>query len=101
MNARLQSMIDDAKRAWTEQRSSGREQVTVSIDTSSLARGADETLAAIRAQAAAMNLKVDVGITGTWGMNWLEPTVTVRSAAGTRTVLYGNVTRSCVARSAG
>ncbi|MBK6661277.1 MAG: SLBB domain-containing protein [Thermoflexaceae bacterium] len=92
MNARLQSMIDDAKRAWTEQRSSGREQVTVSIDTSSLARGADETLAAIRAQAAAMNLKVDVGITGTWGMNWLEPTVTVRSAAGTRTVLYGNVT---------
>ncbi|MBI2767378.1 MAG: NADH-quinone oxidoreductase subunit F [Chloroflexi bacterium] len=92
MNARLQSMIDAARREWDESRVSGREQINVCMDTSSVARGANETLAALKTSAQRLGLKIDIGVTGTWGFCWMEPTVTVRSAAGTRTVLYANVT---------
>ena len=91
-NRALQEVIDAAKDAWAAERGSGKVIITVSIDTSSSARGAEATLAALRERIAARKLDATVGITGSWGFNWMEPTLTVRSAAGTLTVLYGNVT---------
>ncbi|GAB4325995.1 MAG: NADH-quinone oxidoreductase subunit NuoF [Dehalococcoidia bacterium] len=92
MNARLQTLIDDARARWNEYRANGREKINVCLDTSSIARGGEETLAKLREVAAARKLNVDIGITGSWGFCWMEPTVSVRSAAGTRTILYANVT---------
>lgn len=92
MNARLQQMIDTARERWQASLANGRETVLVTVDTSSLARGGDETLARMQAAVAARGLQVEVGRTGSWGFCWLEPCVTVRNASGTRTVLYGNVT---------
>jgi NADH-quinone oxidoreductase subunit F len=92
MNAGLQAVVDDAKKSWAAHQASGRIQVNVCLDTSSIARGAEETLAALRAAVAAGHLNAEVAITGSWGFCWMEPTVTVRTAAGTRTVLYANVT---------
>ena len=92
MNERLTAIIDDAKRAWDAYQSDGRVKLNVCIDTSSLARGADKTIAALREAVAAQSLNAEVGITGSWGFCWMEPTVLVRTAAGTRTVLYANVT---------
>jgi (2Fe-2S) ferredoxin/NAD-dependent dihydropyrimidine dehydrogenase PreA subunit len=92
VNAKLQALIDSAKKSWTAGHAGGRTRVNVTLDTSSLARGGDQTLAAIRKAVADRGLDADVGITGSWGFCWMEPCVTVRSAAGTRTVLYGNVT---------
>lgn len=92
MNRTLENLILDAKNAWDAERSSGRELIGVCIDTSSIARGAEDTLAKVREVIAAKNLNIDVRVVGSWGFNWLEPTVWVRSAAGTHAVLYGNVT---------
>ncbi len=96
MNRTLENLILDAKNAWDAERSSGREMIGVCIDTSSIARGAEETLAKIREVTAAKNLNVDIRVVGSWGFNWVEPTVWVRSAAGTHAVLYGNVTEDRV-----
>ncbi|MCS7294445.1 MAG: NADH-quinone oxidoreductase subunit F, partial [Dehalococcoidia bacterium] len=92
MNPALQSLIARARDAYEGWLANGRPKVNVCIDTSSLARGADETLRIIRETAAREGIDADIGITGSWGFCWLEPTVTVRTAAGTRTILYGNVT---------
>ena len=92
MNAQLQSLIDAGQKSWADERASGRFQVNICIDTSSLARGAEETLVKMQELASRDNLNVDIGITGSWGFCWLEPTVTVRSPAGTRTVLYAEIT---------
>ncbi|MFN0095803.1 MAG: NADH-ubiquinone oxidoreductase-F iron-sulfur binding region domain-containing protein [Dehalococcoidia bacterium] len=91
-NSTLRDIILDAKNAWAAERGSGKIIITVSIDTSSIARRAEDTFAALRERVAARRLDVAVGITGSWGLNWMEPTLTVRSAAGTLTVLYGNIT---------
>lgn len=61
----------------------------VSINTSSLAAGADATLAAL--SGLAVDGGFDVGITGDTGMAWAEPVVQVRRP-GQPTVLYGHVT---------
>jgi len=92
MNARLQAIIDDGKKAWAATQAGGRVRITVTHDTSSIARGAERTIAAIKDVAARKNLDIDLAITGSWGFCWMEPTLTVRTAAGTRTVLYANVT---------
>ena len=92
MNSTLEAIRTRATAAWNDYIHNGRPKVTVVLDTSSLARGAAATLDAIKAEVAARGLGVDVAVAGSWGFNWLEPTLTVRSAAGTRTVLYGNVT---------
>jgi NADH-quinone oxidoreductase subunit F len=92
MNARLQKLIADARAAWQAEQASGRVRIRVTLDTSSIARGAEETLARLREAAASRKIDADVGITGSWGFCWLEPCVSVRSAAGTHAVLYGNVT---------
>ena len=92
MNTRLESIISAAKSSWAAEQASGRIRITVTRDTSSLARGADETIARLNAAVESKKLVADVGITGSWGFCWMEPCVTVRSAAGTHTILYGNVT---------
>ncbi|MGE3074192.1 MAG: NADH-ubiquinone oxidoreductase-F iron-sulfur binding region domain-containing protein [Dehalococcoidia bacterium] len=92
MNTKLESIISASKAAWAEEQASGRIRIRVTLDTSSLARAADETIAKINAAVESKKLVADVGITGSWGFCWMEPCVTVRSAAGTQTVLYGNIT---------
>ncbi len=92
MNARLDAIISDAKKAWAAEQASGKIRINVCLDTSSTAQGAEETIARLRSAIAANGLSADVGITGSWGFCWMEPTVTVRNASGTQTVLYGNVT---------
>ena len=92
MNAKLESIIAEAKRNWQSEQNSGRIRIRVTRDTSSLARGADETIAKLQDAIDSKKLTADLGITGSWGFCWMEPCVTVRSAAGTHTILYGNVT---------
>jgi len=92
MNTKLESLISSAKQAWATEQASGRIRITVTHDTSSLARGAEETIAKLQAAVDGKKLVADIGITGSWGFCWMEPCVTVRSAAGTQTVLYGNIT---------
>lgn len=92
MNAKLESLLSSARSAWQAEQASGRMRINVTLDTSSIARGAEETLAKLRAAAGSRTLTADVGVTGSWGFCWMEPCVTVRSAAGTHTVLYANVT---------
>ena len=92
MNEKLESLITSAQRAWADEQASGRLRIMVTHDTSSIARGADETIARLQAAVASKTLMADIGITGSWGFCWMEPCVSVRSAAGTQTVLYGNIT---------
>ena len=92
MNKQLQALIDSAQQKWAAERASGRPRVNVCVDTSSLARGAEETLQKMHEVARTQNIAVDINVTGSWGFCWLEPTVTVRTAAGTRTVLYAEIT---------
>ncbi len=92
MNDRFSALAAAARSRWDESRAAGREQVSLCLDTSSLARGAAATLAALQEAIAARGLNVDLQTTGSWGFCWLEPTVSVRSAAGTRTVLYHSLT---------
>ena len=97
MNTSLREIIDQAKDDWAVVQANGRERILVTIDTSSIARGAEDTLAAIQEICAAQKLNVDIGVTGSTGFCWMEPCVSVRTAAGTRTVLYANVTPDRVA----
>ena len=92
MNARLEALAAAARTRWDADRATGREQINLCLDTSSLARGGAETIAALEAAIGAKGLSVDITTTGSWGFCWLEPTVSVRSAGGTRTVLYHSLT---------
>lgn len=92
MNSRLESLISSAKQSWASEQASGRVRINVTLDTSSQAKGAGKVLAKLRDAVETKKLVADVGITGSWGFCWMEPCVTVRTAAGTQTVLYANVT---------
>jgi NADH-quinone oxidoreductase subunit F len=92
MNAKLESIISAAKQSWKEEQASGKVRINVTHDTSSLARGAEETIEKLKQAVADRRLVADIGITGSWGFCWMEPCVTVRTAAGTHSVLYGNIT---------
>ncbi len=92
MNTRLESLISGAKQSWNAEQASGRIRINVTLDTSSKARGADTVIEKLRAAAESGKIVADIGITGSWGFCWMEPCVTVRSAAGTQTVLYADVT---------
>ncbi|MEO9254133.1 MAG: hypothetical protein ABI305_01220, partial [Tepidiformaceae bacterium] len=92
MNPRLSTLIADSTRDWEARQASGKIRINVCLDSSSVARGAEETIVSMRAAIAAKSLNAEVGITGSWGFCWIEPTVTVRNVSGTQTVLYANVT---------
>jgi hypothetical protein len=53
MNARLESLITESKKDWDARQASGKIQINVCLDTSSIAQGAEETLAALRLTIAA------------------------------------------------
>ncbi len=91
MNTNLRAIVNKSKETWAAYRANGRVHLNIVRDTSSIARGADETIAALRSAVEKGKLAVDITTTGSWGFCWMEPCVSVRSAAGTRTVLYGNV----------
>lgn len=97
MNATLQQLIADAERRWDDRRHDGKVHVTVVMDTSSIARGARDTLEAFQRAAEVAPDNLAVHITGSWGFCWMEPCVLVRSAAGTRTVMYHDITEDRVA----
>ena len=86
MNAKLESLISSAKASWAREQASGRTRITVTHDTSALARGGDETIAKLKAAVESKKLVADIAITGSWGFSWLEPCISVRSAAGTQTI---------------
>ncbi len=92
MNTRLESIVSAARQSWAAEQASGRVRINVTLDTSSKARGADTVIAKLREAVDAKKLVADVGVTGSWGFCWMEPCVTVRTAAGTQTVLYANIT---------
>ncbi len=96
MNLQLHSLIEESKRTYASELGTGKPRVTVTLDTSSIARGADIVLERIREVIDSTGLKVDIATTGSWGFNWLEPCVSVRSAAGTRTILYKEITPDLV-----
>ena len=75
MNERFTAIAAEARDRWEASRAGGREQVSLCLDTSSLARGGAETLAALREAVAARGLDADIVTTGSWGFCWLEPTV--------------------------
>ncbi len=74
---------------WAAAEKPPRPLFVVSINTSSIAAGANETLAALRALSEPGGF--DVGIVGDTGMAWAEPVVQVRRP-NAPTVLYGSVT---------
>ena len=78
-----------AQAVWTAVEQPARPLFIVSINTSSIASGAQETMAALRELAPAGGF--DVGITGDTGLSFVEPVVQVRRP-GAPTVWYGNVT---------
>ena len=78
-----------AEPVWQAVEKPTRPLFVVSINTSSLAAGADATLAAL--SGLAVDGGFDVGITGDTGMAWAEPVVQVRRP-GAATVVYGNIT---------
>ncbi len=78
-----------ADKVWSAVEKPARPLFVVSINTSSIAAGANETLAALRALSAKGGF--DVGITGDTGMAWAEPVVEVRRP-NAPSVAYGRVT---------
>jgi len=78
-----------AEPVWRNAEQPVRPLFVVSINTSSLAAGADATLAALSELSRAHGF--DVGITGDTGLAWAEPVVQVRRP-GAPAVLYGHVT---------
>ena len=87
----LRSVADTA---WSAVEKPPRPLFVVSINTSSIAAGARETLAALTRLADA-GAAFDVMHTGDTGFAWAEPVVEVRKPDGQR-VLYGNVSADAV-----
>ena len=92
----IAGLINTAQEIWEDERTRGRQIVTVCLDTSSLAVGAQATLDAIRIAIDRSGHDVILRTSGSWGFCWVEPTVSVRSAAGGLTVLYHSVTEDRV-----
>jgi len=87
--ATYEEMRSAAEAAWSAVEKPSRTLFVVSINTSSMARGARETFDALRALGETQGF--DVMQTGDTGMAFAEPVVKVVRPNGP-TVLYGNVT---------
>jgi len=87
--ATYEEMRSAAEAAWSAVEKPSRPLFVVSINTSSMARGARETFDALRALGETQGF--DVMQTGDTGMAFAEPVVRVVRPNGS-TVLYGNVT---------
>ncbi len=80
-----------ANEVWQAAETPARPRIAVGITTCSRARGADETLAAIRRELGQRKLAADVVVTGCWGLCYAEPMLEIAKPSGQR-VLYQNVT---------
>jgi NADH-quinone oxidoreductase subunit F len=65
------------------------------MDSSSIAHGAEQTLAAIRETCTRLGVQAEIGITGTIGTSYADPTIDIARPGGPR-VLYGYVTADVV-----
>ncbi len=90
-NEAYEALRNQAAEAWQQVEKPPRTLIRVPMATCTLAAGADETLAALRAAVDERGLDADVGITGETGLCWLEPVVEVRQPDGS-VILYENVT---------
>ncbi len=86
--ARLQERADALYAAWERPE---RPRISLAMDTSALAGGADDTIRALEHEIAARGAAVDTGRTHGYGMQWLQPLADIAWPDGTR-VLYGPVT---------
>jgi NADH:ubiquinone oxidoreductase subunit F (NADH-binding)/(2Fe-2S) ferredoxin len=80
-----------ANEVWQTAEVPPRPRIAVGITTCSRAKGADDTLAAIRREVAQRDLAVDVVVTGCWGFCYAEPMLEIAKPSGQR-VLYQQVT---------
>ncbi|MDO8615767.1 MAG: NADH-ubiquinone oxidoreductase-F iron-sulfur binding region domain-containing protein [Dehalococcoidia bacterium] len=83
-----------ADAAWAPLANPPRALIKVGVATCSRAVGAEETLAAVRAEVAARGLEADVMLTGCWGLCYAEPIVEIHPPQADRQapVLYQRVT---------
>ena len=87
---RYEALKAPAEAAYAAWRAPERARIDVAIDTSSLANGAKATRAAIAARIAETNATVDLGQNHGYGMQWLQPLVTITFPDGAA-VVYGPV----------
>lgn len=92
-----QELRRQAEEMWQAYEKPARPRVTVLLATCTIAAGAEETLAELRAQVKKQGLDVDVGIAGCNGLCYAEPLVEVTRPDGSR-VLYQNLTADKVSR---
>ena len=88
---RYEALRAPAVAAYAAWRAPERPRIDVAIDTSSLANGARATRDTIAAVVAERNVAVDLGRNHGYGMQWLQPLVTITFPDGT-SVMYGPVT---------
>ena len=88
---RYEAMTAAAAPVYAAWRTPERPRIDVAIDTSSLANGARATRDAITAVVAQTNAAVDLGQNHGYGMQWLQPLVTVTFPDGA-SVVYGPIT---------
>ena len=91
IQATFEAIRDAATAEYEAWRAPQRPRIDVAIDTSSLASGAMATQAAIEQIAGERNAAVDLGRNHGYGMQWLQPLVTITWPDGT-SIIYGPVT---------
>ena len=91
IQATFEQLRDPAMAEYAAWRAPLRPRIDVAIDTSSLASGAMATQVAIERIASERNAAVDLGRNHGYGMQWLQPLVTITWPDGT-SVIYGPVT---------
>ena len=91
VQSNFEQLRDAAMVEYAAWRAPVRPRIDVAIDTSSLASGAMATQAAIERVAGERNAAVDLGRNHGYGMQWLQPLVTITWPDGT-SVIYGPVT---------
>ncbi|MEI6136611.1 MAG: NADH-ubiquinone oxidoreductase-F iron-sulfur binding region domain-containing protein [Chloroflexota bacterium] len=88
---RYEAMRIDAAAVYAAWRTPQRPRIDIAIDTSALANGARATRDAIAAVVADTNAAVDLGRNHGYGMQWLQPLVTITFPDGA-SIVYGPVT---------
>lgn len=86
-----QQLRTQADRVWQLHTRPPRPLLTVSVATDSHAQGGDAMLRELRRQIGERGLAVDLAITGSLGVSYLQPNVTVTKPDGSA-VVYGTVT---------
>src|SRR5436305_3116000 len=89
--AAYQDLVAAAAPALRRLEGRDRPRVAVAVDTSSIASGARETHAALRAEIERRGLDLDLDQAGGTGLSFADPVVQVTKADGTK-VLYQHVT---------